>query len=89
MHYNTGKTKTWLFFVTKLWLAWCEDSVSSEVTKPRYGCPYPWPLSWLLPLRKQKEMRARLASNGWDSKNMQQVINNNNNTRIYNAHFSR
>lgn len=62
-----------IFVNAELWLAWLDETISNEVTKPRYGCPYPWPLSWLLPLRKQREVRARLASNGWSEKSMQQV----------------
>ncbi|XP_025081781.1 metaxin-2-like isoform X2 [Pomacea canaliculata] len=57
----------------ELYLAWLDETVSSEVTRPRYGCPYPWPLNWILPLRKQSEVRARLSSNGWKDKNMKQV----------------
>ncbi|KAL8603288.1 hypothetical protein ACOMHN_017403 [Nucella lapillus] len=57
----------------ELYLAWLDDTVSTEVTKPRYGCPYPWPLSWMLPLRKQREVSARLASNGWKDKSLSEV----------------
>ncbi|KAK7092809.1 metaxin-2-like isoform X2 [Littorina saxatilis] len=57
----------------ELYLAWLDETVSTEITKPRYGCPYPWPLSWMLPLRKQKDVRARLSSNGWKDKTIEQV----------------
>ncbi|KAK7477013.1 hypothetical protein BaRGS_00026268 [Batillaria attramentaria] len=43
------------------------------ITKPRYGCPYPWPLSSILPLRKQSEIQARLASNSWKDKTLSEV----------------
>lgn len=57
----------------ELYLAWLDETVSIEITKPRYGCPYPWPLSWMLPLRKQAEVRARLASNTWMDKTLNEV----------------
>ncbi|RUS86525.1 hypothetical protein EGW08_005717 [Elysia chlorotica] len=43
------------------------------VTKPRYGCSYPWPLNWVLAWRKQRAVVARLTANDWASKTMEEV----------------
>ncbi|CAG5120972.1 unnamed protein product [Candidula unifasciata] len=57
----------------ELYMAWLYPDIAAEVTKPRYGCCYPWPLSWILPWRKQREVRARLEANDWASKTCEEV----------------
>ncbi|XP_059179024.1 metaxin-2-like [Physella acuta] len=57
----------------ELYMAWLNPEIANEVTKPRYGCSYPWPLSWILPWRKQKEVRARLKANEWSNKTVPEV----------------
>ncbi|XP_067685748.1 metaxin-2-like [Haliotis asinina] len=57
----------------ELYLAWCDQQVSEEVSKPRYGCMHPWPLNRVLPFKKQREVRARLSSLGWGKKTVDEV----------------
>lgn len=55
------------------YLAWVDHAVSNEVTKPRYGSMYRWPLSKVIPWQKQREVKARLSSLGWTSKTFEEV----------------
>ncbi|XP_050406650.1 metaxin-2 [Patella vulgata] len=57
----------------ELYLAWIDEAVSEEITKPRYGYIHPWPLNRLLPWKKQSNVRARLDSIGWAKKTMDEV----------------
>merc|ERR1719394_1577035 len=57
----------------ELYVAWLNKDVANEVTKPRYGCSYSWPLRWLIPYNKQREIRARLRTNDWADKTMEEV----------------
>ncbi|KAL4229307.1 Metaxin-2 [Mactra antiquata] len=55
------------------YLAWFNKDVFDEVTKPRYGSMYPWPLDGILPYMKQREVRKRLASLEWTEKSFEEV----------------
>lgn len=57
----------------ELYMAWLNPEISNEVTKPRYGCSYPWPLNWVLAWRKQRSVIARLTANDWASKSVEEV----------------
>lgn len=57
----------------ELYMAWLNKEIVNEVTKPRYGCSYPWPLRWVLPWNKQREVKARLNANDWASKTVDEV----------------
>ncbi|XP_005104660.1 metaxin-2 [Aplysia californica] len=57
----------------ELYMAWLNAEIATEVTKPRYGCSFPWPLRWILPWSKQREIRARLKSNDWADKSLDEV----------------
>ncbi|CAL1541716.1 unnamed protein product [Lymnaea stagnalis] len=57
----------------ELYLAWLNTDIANEVTKPRYGCSYPWPLNWILPWRKQRDIRAKLKANEWAVKSLEEV----------------
>lgn len=55
------------------YLAWVPSEVSEQVTKPRYGSMHPWPLDKILPLKKQLEVKQRLASVEWANKTFDEV----------------
>ncbi|ESP02991.1 hypothetical protein LOTGIDRAFT_185769 [Lottia gigantea] len=57
----------------ELYLAWVDETVSEEITKPRYGYVHPWPLNRLLPWQKQRSMKARLKSISWSNKTIDEV----------------
>ncbi|GFS04274.1 metaxin-2 [Elysia marginata] len=57
----------------ELYMAWFNPEISNEVTKPRYGCSYPWPLNWVLAWKKQRAMIALLTANDWASKTVEEV----------------
>ena len=44
----------------KLYAAWYDDTNFKEVTSPRYGSPYSFPLNKLLPLLKRVQIKAYL-----------------------------
>ncbi|XP_014783077.1 metaxin-2 [Octopus bimaculoides] len=57
----------------ELYLSWCHEDVYYEITKPRYGACYPWPLNMILPLKKFTEIKNRLTSIGWFNKSFEEV----------------
>ncbi|KAK3781593.1 hypothetical protein RRG08_006989 [Elysia crispata] len=56
------------------YVAWMVPDVVAEVTKPRYGCAYPWPLNWILPWMKQREVHHLMTIKEWASKSLEEVI---------------
>lgn len=56
------------------YLAWVDHAVSNEVTKPRYGSMFKWPLNQIIPWQKQREVKARLSSLGWTKKTFEEVF---------------
>ncbi|XP_035686985.1 metaxin-2-like [Branchiostoma floridae] len=57
----------------ELWSSWCDEETAYQVTKPRYGSPYPWPLNSLLARRKQRAVWTIMTALGWRDKTAQQV----------------
>jgi metaxin len=45
----------------------------TEVTSPRYGSVYSWPLSTFLTWRKQKQVNKKLTALGWINKSLEEV----------------
>ncbi|XP_015265907.1 PREDICTED: metaxin-2 isoform X2 [Gekko japonicus] len=62
------------FVKAKLYLQWCDDATVQEITHPRYGSPYPWPLNHILAYQKQWEVRRKMKAIGWGSKSFDQVL---------------
>ncbi|XP_008117153.1 metaxin-2 isoform X2 [Anolis carolinensis] len=62
------------FVKAKLYLQWCDDTTVQEITYPRYGCPYPWPLNHVLAYQKQWEIRRKMKALGWGNKSVDQVL---------------
>ncbi|XP_074652626.1 metaxin-2-like isoform X2 [Tubulanus polymorphus] len=56
-------------------LSWAEASNANDVSKPRYGSVFPWPLNMILPWRKQLAEKQRLKALGWLEKSYEQVCN--------------
>jgi len=57
----------------QLYISWCDETVMSEVTFPRFGSVYSWPLNTILTWRKQKQVTKKLAALGWASKTLEEV----------------
>ena len=57
----------------QLYLSWLDTVTYQEVTKPRYGSVYPWPLNHLLSWQKSQEIYKKLAALGWTSKSLEEV----------------
>ncbi|KAG8239192.1 hypothetical protein J437_LFUL018851 [Ladona fulva] len=55
------------------YVLWNVPDVLNSVTKPRYGCVYPWPLNSLLCWRKRRQCLSRLKVYGWLSKSLSEV----------------
>lgn len=56
------------------YVAWMVPDVVAEVTKPRYGCAFPWPLNWILPWLKQREVRKLMTITEWSNKSLEEVV---------------
>ena len=57
----------------ELYLSWNDQLTLTEVTKPRYGSVYPWPLNHVLTWKKSSQVRKNLAALGWSSKSLDEV----------------
>jgi len=57
----------------ELYMAWCESKVSEEITIPRYGYSFPWPLNRIIPWKKQREIKKSLNATGWLNKSLDEV----------------
>ncbi|XP_077996840.1 metaxin-2-like isoform X1 [Glandiceps talaboti] len=57
----------------ELYISWYDSSTVKEITRPRYGSPYPWPLNHILAYSKQWEVYKLLRSTGWTTKTLEQV----------------
>jgi metaxin len=44
-----------------------------EVTFPRYGSIYPWPLNYILTWQKRRQVIKRLTALGWANKSIEDV----------------
>ncbi len=60
-------------FILKLFISWCDETVLHEVTVPRYGSVYSWPLNTILTWRKKKQVVKKLKALGWMSKSLEEV----------------
>merc|ERR1712029_291547 len=57
----------------ELYVSWADDVTLSEVTYPRYGSVYPWPLNSILPWQKKRTVCKKLSALGWLSKSLDDV----------------
>nr|CAD7462331.1 unnamed protein product [Timema tahoe] len=58
----------------EMYICWCDKTCYNEVTKPRYGSVYPWPLNRYLPYQKKQQVVKKLAVLGWSQKSLDEVI---------------
>lgn len=59
--------------IFQLYISWLDETVYSDVTYPRYGSVYPWPLNIFLTKRKQNQITKKLAALGWLNKGIEEV----------------
>nr|CAD7193865.1 unnamed protein product [Timema douglasi] len=57
----------------EMYICWCDETCYNEVTKPRYGSVYPWPLNRYLPYQKKQHVVKKLAVLGWSQKSLDEV----------------
>jgi len=57
----------------ELYICWCDNETYNEVTKPRYGSIYPWPLNHIQPWTKRNAECKRLKVLGWAQKSLEEV----------------
>ena len=50
-----------------------DERTLNEVTRPRHGSVYPWPLSSVLNWQKRRQVVAKLAAVGWHKKTLEEV----------------
>ncbi|XP_070541605.1 metaxin-2-like isoform X2 [Ptychodera flava] len=60
-------------YMAELLITWHDRETVKEITRPRYGSPYPWPLNHILAYSKQWEEYTLLQSAGWTMKSLQQI----------------
>uniref|UniRef100_A0A6I8NVS2 Metaxin-2 n=1 Tax=Ornithorhynchus anatinus TaxID=9258 RepID=A0A6I8NVS2_ORNAN len=48
--------------------------LTAEITRSRYGSPYPWPLNHILAYQKQWEVKRKMKAIGWGGKTLEQVL---------------
>jgi len=58
----------------ELFISWCDETVMNEVTVPRYGSVYSWPLNSILSWKKQKQVHRKLSAMGWTNKSLEEVV---------------
>lgn len=63
-----------VFANAELFITWCDASTYKQVTKPRYGSVFPWPLNHLLCWQKKSSVIKRLHVLGWASKTLDDVF---------------
>uniref|UniRef100_A0A670Y8I4 Metaxin-2 n=1 Tax=Pseudonaja textilis TaxID=8673 RepID=A0A670Y8I4_PSETE len=63
-----------MLLTAELYLQWCDDATVQEITHPRYGSPYPWPLNRILAYQKQYEVQRKMKAIGWGNKSLDQVL---------------
>ncbi|XP_076680412.1 metaxin-2 isoform X2 [Andrena cerasifolii] len=62
-----------IFVNAELYICWVDEATLNEVTKPRHGSVYPWPLNHFLNWQKRKEVVKKLNILGWYSKTLEDV----------------
>ena len=50
-----------------------DKETRAEISRPRYGSPFPWPLNHILAYRKQFDVKNHLKAVGWFNKTLDQV----------------
>ncbi|XP_043462478.1 metaxin-2-like isoform X2 [Leptopilina heterotoma] len=56
------------------YICWCEPKTLNNITKPRYGSVYPWPLNYILNWQKQSQITKKLKVLGWYNKTLDEVL---------------
>lgn len=57
----------------ELYISWINSTILNEVTIPRFGSVFPWPLKHVLSYRKKREVIKKLAALGWKDKTLDEV----------------
>lgn len=57
----------------ELYVCWVDNTTWNEVTKPRYGSVFPWPLNQVLCYQKRNQVIKRLNILGWSQKTLEEV----------------
>lgn len=70
--YN-GCSKVGYNWILQLYICWCDNETYSEVTKPRNGSVFPWPLNHFQTWTKRNQVIKRLKMLGWYDKSVQEV----------------
>ncbi|XP_011301582.1 metaxin-2 [Fopius arisanus] len=55
------------------YICWVEPSTLEEVTKPRHGSVYPWPLNHILNWQKERQITKKLRVLGFYSKSIEEI----------------
>lgn len=62
-----------LILYVQLYICWCDHETYSEVTKPRNGSVYPWPLNHIQTWSKRTNVIKRLKMLSWYEKTLADV----------------
>ena len=58
-----------------MYVTWMDESILNEVTRPRHGSVYPWPLNNIMNWQKRRQAGKKLKALGWHKKTMDEVRN--------------
>lgn len=59
--------------VAELYICWCDKRTLKEVTLPRNGSVYPWPLNHVVNWQKRSQVMKKLSVLGWANKTLEEV----------------
>ncbi|XP_064083343.1 metaxin-2-like [Macrobrachium nipponense] len=57
----------------ELYISWIDQVTYEDVTRPRYGSVYPWPINRILTHQKRNQVLRRLRVLGWKQKTLEEV----------------
>ena len=57
----------------QLYITWLEKTTYEEVTRPRYGSVYAWPINKVLTYQKRQHIIRKLKVLGWKHKTLEDV----------------
>ncbi|KHJ95729.1 hypothetical protein OESDEN_04315 [Oesophagostomum dentatum] len=58
----------------EMYVMWKHNETYTQTTRYRYGSVYKWPLNWILPIMKRREIVTKLQDSGWAEKSTEEVL---------------
>ncbi|EPB70131.1 helicase protein [Ancylostoma ceylanicum] len=58
----------------EMYVMWKHNETYTQLTRYRYGSVYKWPLNWILPAMKRREILTKLHDSGWADRSTEEVL---------------